>query len=322
MDELNMLIQEKSNIRSKISGAMKELKGWFEKKKDDVKDYFNTLTNKVKEVKNDTLHNQGISKDIVIGGKVVFKQGTTVSNVSSKILRLMTEIKNEVNKTLSECKKGIKYIISNQYENAVHCKEIVLSNLKKITIIGSVIVSGIGAITIGSKIDIKERNARLADIELNRIADKRKSDHASFGLMVLSKKRQDDERELAKQIEYSKKVAKIEKEKQFQDLVNRNKKLDNYIRKSNSLWDNDPREKERQRKRAEVAKQVDDYKKRISEKRDREEAERQQRRQASQRDNDNYLNDLNDKRERDEEERRRKRAEVAKQVEAYKKRFQ
>lgn len=291
MDELTMLLEEKSNIKKKISETMKDLKNWFTKKKEDVKDYLDTIKDKIIESKEDVTDNRNINKDIIVNNNVVFKKGTSVSKVFTKISSLMRDLKDEIVNVIIYCKEGISSILSNNYENAIHCKKLILSNLKKIALIGTIIVSGIGGITLSNKVNVNQLNSRLTDQELKRLVKNRKEDIIDFQLNVISKKRQDDEYLLNKQIKKAKSDAKIKNKDDnsdtFNDLMNRKKRLDEYIKKTNDSK-YDPHHEERLRKREISTRENDEYHRRINEKRDREDAERLEKRSKVAKDVDAY----------------------------------
>lgn len=146
---IDVLFEEKESLREKITQAMEDLKDWFNEKMEKVKDFFSSLkerfTSSKRIIKDDSTP---ILKDIVVDDKVVFKEGTPTHKVWSKVSQTMLTIKRETERVIRECKTGMRNIMRHDKEAAMNSKSSVIKGFKRLTVMGSIIVAGIGAILI------------------------------------------------------------------------------------------------------------------------------------------------------------------------------
>lgn len=141
MDELDILLQEKSNLKNKINGAMKELKVWFESKIEHVRDFFRKVSRRIKESLKRIKNDDKLTRDIKRNGEIVFEKGTLGSSYKNGVLTHLSELGVQSNIVIKDSKKGISYIANDDADRAMYIKRRVMDTLKKVATIGGIILS-------------------------------------------------------------------------------------------------------------------------------------------------------------------------------------
>ena len=143
-ESLELLIEEKKDIKGKITKAMQDLKEWFLNKIEHVKDFFIDLKRKISESINKKIPgNARLDRDISIEGEIVFPKGTPMSKVNSGIIRQLGEVNRQKDIVIRECKNGVIDISRRDSEAAIDKKKKVVKAIKIMTKSASLIMAGL-----------------------------------------------------------------------------------------------------------------------------------------------------------------------------------
>lgn len=141
------LLQEQQSLKNKITKAMVDLKNWFLDKIENIKEYFNGLRDRFTAGKRSTKQDgTPITRDVIVNEKVVFKKGTPSNKVWSKVSETIHSVKTETERAIKECKDGIRKVMNHDNEGALKSKDTVIKHIKQISIMGSIILGGVGAV--------------------------------------------------------------------------------------------------------------------------------------------------------------------------------
>ena len=173
IDELELLLQEKYEVRQKISTVMKKLKEWFMAKINELGDLFRHVKNSVSEGLRNIKNRKGkINKDININGETIIPKNTPVSTVTNSIQSDLSNLQITTKVVIQDCKDGIHYIDDDDKDKAVKTKTKVMDKIKNITLIITPIMAGVFALTLYKK---NESERKRFETKINKI----KSDIAS-----------------------------------------------------------------------------------------------------------------------------------------------
>ena len=130
---LETLLEEESSIKSKITSALTTMKQWFLDKIDQVKEAFTSLKNKIAEKLRSVKSGMKISKDILDeDGNKILSKGDSSDKAKGKIKTLLSGIKTKGDKTVADCRNGIKAVGKGSSELANKYKTTIISGLKGI----------------------------------------------------------------------------------------------------------------------------------------------------------------------------------------------
>lgn len=117
--EIEMLLEERGTIQSKIKQAIDKTKEWFENKIESTKDTFNTIKDKIKTQLGKVT--KGIFKDKVCTKKITVNvegKDMVLSNIGDKAEKVFDKIKKLLDKIISMIRTSCSTIIK-QCSNAL-----------------------------------------------------------------------------------------------------------------------------------------------------------------------------------------------------------
>lgn len=171
-EDIEFLLEQKSNLKRKITKAMQELKEWFYNKIDTVKDFFRKVATKVKQSLRHVKSNDVVSRDVKHKGEVVFKKGTVGSVYINGVEAELRDLQVNTNMVINDSKRGISYVVNDDAERAAYQKTRVINTLKKVSAIGGLLV----AISASCYTVIKSKEEKERKSTVNSVFDKMEKD--------------------------------------------------------------------------------------------------------------------------------------------------